>query len=382
MKVRGQIFDLFRTGEEEKVKQGLAIAKSNGIDLDIGTFYSLRDELRIESRTAELDVSIIKGLFNGEDITCYLEYFPQVLLELNRLQKRMVMDISKDDEINPEIFSFTELEVLELEIKNASGLPQEIGNLKKLRDLTLSFVGFQKFPDSFADLDGLEKLTLYATNLNEIPPQVFNLKNLKELHLVGNEQLERIPNEIRSLSNLEKLVIDKSPIQVIPYEIKELVRLKSLTLSYTLINNIHFYFSELTNLEEFELKGNKRLFDLPNYIGRLKKLKSLVVSFSEIKALPTTIGNLSELENFEGINTKFTNLPDSFFTLKNLKFLNFSGASISESFARFSNFPHIERLLLFGTPISKKFRMNEGNEVLKLEVQQFIDANPRCLPVI
>lgn len=106
--------------------------------------------------------------------------------------------------IPSEIFSFKNLEYLDLSKNKIEEIPSEIRGLKNLQVLILSRNHIKMLPKEIGELKKIKYLNLNQNDLVSLPVELGNMESLEKLDLWSNE-LEEIPQEIRKLKNLKTL---------------------------------------------------------------------------------------------------------------------------------------------------------------------------------
>jgi Leucine-rich repeat (LRR) protein len=122
------------------------------------------------------------------------------------LKKKRLTSIPK------EIFTFKDLEYLDLSKNKLDSIPKDIVKLKKLRVLILS-----------------------RNNLKEISKEIYKLTNLKILNISSND-ITVLPKGISSLFQLEELNIWNTSINNLPNDIEKIKPLKVVDMRGILLN--------------------------------------------------------------------------------------------------------------------------------------------------
>lgn len=112
---------------------------------------------------------------------------------------------------------FVNIEILNLENKQLTEIPDSIDKLTKLCDLILDDNKLTKLPESICNLVNLQELYLYNNQITCIPDSIDNLVNLLILDL-GNNCLTSIPKSIGNLFNLRELYLHDNQLTHIPVE--------------------------------------------------------------------------------------------------------------------------------------------------------------------
>lgn len=134
------------------------------------------------------------------------EYNDLALAKKNPLDVR-ILDLSKQKlkEFPVEIFSFENLEELDLSKNRIEWIPTGVVKLSHLRILNMSRNILTRIPAEVGQLVNLEKLILNQNEIVGLCPEISNLKKLKLLDLWGN-LLDELPESISQLkSSLEVL---------------------------------------------------------------------------------------------------------------------------------------------------------------------------------
>ena len=181
--------------------------------------------------------------------------------------------------------NLTNLESLNLEYNQLTGLPVEIGNLTRLKALTLRNNRLTTLPSEIGNLRQLEIIYLNNNQLTGLPSEIRNLTNLKSLNLSFN-QLTELPVEIVYLTQLRDLILNNNQLTTLPSEIGNMRQLQYLVL------------------------GGNQLETLPSEIGNLTQLSSLDLNDTQLTALPVEIGNLTNLESLDLRKNQLTTLPE------------------------------------------------------------------------
>ena len=144
---------------------------------------------------------------------------------------------------------------------------------------------------------GRDILELDGRNLTELPPQIGMLANLQVLSL-SNNQITCLPSEIGNLSNLVELALDRNCLTVLPVQIGHLSRLETLLLSYNNLRTLPASIGDLASLRTLNLDHNE-LLKLPPEIGKLGKLHRLNIQYNRLTELPEEFAQIDSLNDFD-----------------------------------------------------------------------------------
>ncbi|XP_077991811.1 uncharacterized protein LOC144446019 [Glandiceps talaboti] len=191
--------------------------------------------------------------------------------------KRMKLRGRELTEMPMAIFTFTELEVLDLSPERESCLnfrllevPPQISRLVNLRVLCLDTNELTEIPTEVCYLRKLERLALSNNLLTTLPNEFTQLQNLKSLHMANN-YFDTIPLEVCNLENIEFLDLSDNKIVSIPEEIGFLTQLVSLNLVYNSLERLPDGLCKCTRLRSLWL-GKNKLHSLPRNFGYLAQL--------------------------------------------------------------------------------------------------------------
>ena len=95
--------------------------------------------------------------------------------------------------------------ILNLDSKNLTELPSQIGKLKNLQELYLRGNKLTSLPPELWELTNLQKLMLGDNKLSEVPAAISKLINLEELDLFSN-RLKTLPDAVTQLIHLKKII--------------------------------------------------------------------------------------------------------------------------------------------------------------------------------
>lgn len=275
---------------DERIVRSKHLSESNKFSLRIKFEH---DE---QNNPVEAEIRIISGV-GSIDL--------ETLMDLNRLKIKKTNNFTKSDfdklnevrilrlmvrdlKIIPEwIFSFAQIEELDVNSCDLTQLPDSISKLKKLLQLDLMFNFFTDVPDSIFALTKLKYLGLFDNRIEAIPGRIQLLSDLEVLDL-GANKLRDLPNELFSLSKLKTLNLTSNQLTKISSRVQNLSNLQILDLGYNSLSEICAEISNLKNLKELNVVHNK-LRIIPRSIGQLKHLEYLNLGSNKIKPLSNNV---------------------------------------------------------------------------------------------
>ena len=111
---------------------------------------------------------------------------------------------------------------------------KEIFTFKNLQYLDLSKNNFKYLPDSFNMLPNLQVLIVSKCGLEKLPAHIGDLKNLKHININQNN-ITRIPYSFGLLEKLEYADVWSNDLEAYPESLKELKKLRWMDLRNILI---------------------------------------------------------------------------------------------------------------------------------------------------
>ena len=181
------------------------------------------------------------------------------------------------DELPVELFSITELEILDLSPERQSciyyrlvDIPNALGRLLNLRILMLDTNKIIEIPPVIGLLVNLERISLSNNSLTSFPGEFANLKKLTSLH-AANNAFETFPRVVCELECLTFIDFCDNRIHEIPETISKLQKLESLLMYLNELTSLPDGVCELTELRTLWV-GDNKLVRLPRNIGKLELL--------------------------------------------------------------------------------------------------------------
>lgn len=212
-------------------------------------------------------------------------------------------------------------------------------------------------PNKVYDYNKLVEFKISNNKLRKVSGGLGKLTNLIYLDLSFN-YLTDLPEEFRFLNRLETLILKGNMFFEFPDEILAIKSLRKLEMEpprsissrvMTLPTNIGI----LSNLESLDLR-NLNLSRLPDSFYDLTKLNYLNLSVNKLKALSSQIGELVNLEKVDfSFNDNLTHLPKEIGELSNLRYIDISYTNIQVLPAELLSLPKLTRLKLSNTPLAE-----------------------------
>ena len=122
-------------------------------------------------------------------------------------------------------------------------------NNKPVCKVKLNYKKINKIPEQIFSFNNLQILEMYHNDLTHIPKEIKLLTRLKELRL-SNNRIKCIPDELYSLTKLEKLFLNHNPIKNLSSKIKNMLGLKCIYVGATDIQTFPDELFELPNIEK------------------------------------------------------------------------------------------------------------------------------------
>ena len=145
----------------------------------------------------------------NEDLIDVIEFFvKQQKMDIQKLLSQSyenLFDFFNESEINlKSLIKILNSDIVRLDSKRITSIPDEISKLKKLKSLNLDNNKIKKLPESISKLSKLEKLSLANNQIKQIPSSIVKILNLSYLDLSNND-LESLPDNIDMLKGLSLL---------------------------------------------------------------------------------------------------------------------------------------------------------------------------------
>ncbi|MFX1258492.1 MAG: leucine-rich repeat domain-containing protein [Promethearchaeota archaeon] len=290
--------------------------------------------------------NLVKGHISKITIKSdYLEKVPECVGELSKLSF-LYLNIKKLNFLPESITKLPYLKRLNIQTESFT-IPENISDIKSLTSLFIRNSSLRTLPESIGKLKSLNELFLYDNRLITLPKSIGNLTSLRILRL-NNNKITSLPESIGQLSELEELDIRNNNIISLPNLIVNLSKLKKFSFDAEKINILP---KQWIRLPIRKIKFLKNIENYPEFIPK-KEFKAIVEIEEKLKKERKLESVIKLVEKIDKQNPGFTieknhiielslngtkidsQLPDSFKTLKSLKYLNLGGNkcyNISES---------------------------------------------------
>jgi hypothetical protein len=186
------------------------------------------------------ELTSLPNIENIELYSCINLNYQNLLSRFNndKIKSVIITNDKKLKRIPLIIFSFLNLQTLDLSNNNIKEIPNEISSLKSLKVFNLWDNDLRNIKDCFCKLDSLTILILrdnpqlFKKDVDEKLKKIRRLKELKELSLTYTG-LKKFPSILENLENLESLDLNCNKIPYIPNNIKGFPKLSYLSLHVT-----------------------------------------------------------------------------------------------------------------------------------------------------
>ncbi|GJP37559.1 hypothetical protein CLOM_g21956 [Closterium sp. NIES-68] len=281
-----------------------------------------------------------------------VKLLPDTFTSLQSL-RRLVLDMSKLEDLPRDIRKMTLLESLHLEkCYKLESLPESLSQLAGFTRLSISDCDSLQLPGSLTSLsfleirnhdmystlllpEGLGKLpaleTLLVDTVEDLTPDLLEsigqLQRLKLLSLTDYSGVVTLPRSLSLPTSLTGLNLEVKTLSVLPDDIGLLPKLQSLNLKETYgaeglsLTSLPDSITLATALQTLSLERLRNLTSLPEDFGQLAALETLrMADLPELTHLPESFGNLPNLQDLKIDDCpRLQQLPESFGNLPNLQ---------------------------------------------------------------
>ena len=217
-------------------------------------------------------------------------------------------------------------------------------------------------------------------NVETIPIFLYrHAHEIVSLNLSKNRPFELPTDFVQLCTSLRELVLSNMGIKRIPQAVKECVSLTRLDISNNHIVDLeHVALDELTGLTSLKCHNN-RLWQLPEYFGRVQQLKYLNLSNNRFETMPLVVCEVLTLVELDISFNTITTVPQEIGQLRNLERLVLLANSISSLPSSFGALIRLKELDCRRNVIADLSPITEVEslEVLRCEYNQasVLDAN-------
>ncbi|WVY91786.1 hypothetical protein V8G54_037300 [Vigna mungo] len=286
-----------------------------------GVWGNLKNNIICLPKLEQLNLSYISYSINGQhlpSLSCSVASLTILDLSYNYFEGSIPVSFS----------NFTHLTVLDLShnLYLNGSIPTSLLTFSSLTFLDLGFNQFSgQIPNVFPQSNNFEKLDLSHNNVEgELPSTLSNLQHLIHLDLSMNKLSGQIPLSILNLQYLIFLDLSHNRLEgPLPNKIRSLSNLTQLYFNDNLLNET-----------------------IPVWCLSLPSLLKLDLSYNQFTGLLSVMVSQS-IEFLYLCNNKLRgNIPQSIFTLVNLRQLCLSSNNFSHFYNVNYNFPRLEKLYL------------------------------------
>jgi Leucine-rich repeat (LRR) protein len=269
---------------------------------------------------------------------------------------------------------FGGLEILDLHGNILGMLPAGLGLLLRLRVLNLS--NNRLDAEAFSIICQVESLTELKIANNAIGGALLEkigaLKNLEVLDVHGNS-FEGLPESLGDLTRLRILQISENKISSIPFDaisklpLTDIIATKN-NLGGTLIPESIQGFSRLRVLNV----ANNSLTALSSQCLDMPNLQQLSIDCNRITSIPD-ITSWENLLTITAEDCKFSDLPEGFVTLTNLRNADFTGNDLTKLDERIALMENLHNLQIASNPLRDRKFLTMATDELKRDLLSRLD---------
>lgn len=200
-------------------------------------------------------------------------------------------------------------------------------NPEKVCNINFAGSGWTNFSQDIFSFPNIEKLQIEHNRLTDLPADFSKFTKLKEL-TIQNNKLDHIPAAIFSLKNLEILNLSNNEIAEIPSKIQNLTKLRVLKMVGNKISSLPASMGNISSFETIDFIGNN-ISILPDTFSKLDNLDSLYLDQNKFSEFPQAIVvGMVNLVTLSIPENQITKLPDSLANQKHIKYIALNGNPI------------------------------------------------------
>ncbi|KPM49949.1 leucine-rich repeat domain-containing protein [Jiulongibacter sediminis] len=245
------------------------------------------------------------------------------------------------------IFSFENLEKLDLTQNLLKEVPRKLWKLDNLKYLNLSRNQIGNDDFNFRRNKNLVSLNIQYNRVTEIPDNIHRLRSLSDL-LLGNNFLTSLESQkMKAMPSLKTLNLYNAELVRYPEGIETFENLEELDLYYNALNILSPEIAKLQHLKTLAVSNN-RLWKLPEELGQLYNLQTLYAHHNKLETLPSLSPSVTYLDI--GYN-RFQKLPEVIIELPDIYELDISNNRLKEVPEMLKNLEKLENIFLSDNPV-------------------------------
>lgn len=200
-------------------------------------------------------------------------------------------------------------------------LKEALQNPEHYKSARFNGLGLTEFPEELFSFTNLEEIDISRNALTTLPDRLNEFKNLKELH-VNKNQLTQLGTEITNCIGLEVLQIQHNPLKIISTQIGTMAALREITIGEVAEGCIiPLELWTLKDIRKIKIT-NAYLTEIPAAIGELKQLDAICLTNNALKTIPK---EFYTLENITYANFGYNNIASLSEAINHLQKLNYLG---------------------------------------------------------
>lgn len=203
----------------------------------------------------------------------------------------------------------------------------DILDLSKMKGEKLKSLSKEFF--EFPLLQNIWQLDVSKHEIESIDPSIGNLKKLKRIVITDNH-LKELPESILKIGSLEELIVSGNELETLTSELLNASKLEYLNISYNDFSQLPLVVYEMKSLTGISLGGNKKIREISEGISKLINLRELSMQGCAIKKLPDAFWTLESLMYLNFSDSGIEEISDQVFELPKLKSLDLTGCTLSD----------------------------------------------------
>jgi Leucine-rich repeat (LRR) protein len=223
--------------------------------------------------------------------------------------------------------------------------------------------------DIIAQIKSLKDLKLADNALSgELSPTIGGLPELETLELQGNK-LSSLPEDLGLLVNLRVLNISNNQVTALPMQEFCKLPLAHLLAAKNQLSGTLFGpgATQMPRIQQLDVSVNS-LESFSSTTIELPLLKELNIAFNRISTLPV-VSSWTSLAAFLAEENKFTELPEGFTSLPQLRTVDFTGNDFSRLDPQIGTMNNLESIKFAANPIRERKFLIMGTAELKRDLR-------------